>query len=170
MNRFPIYLFSGELAGKHITRLHCRGSVLCSGIVHSPRLYNSVSVPVYLFKIIFLGSSLLVQWLRLYPPNAGGLGIVPGQGTRSHMPQLKDPSCLKKILHVTTQTHSVQPNKYICRYFKCLLFKSSRLWCFHAPSLGNECRCMQNAKPLKAKALAELGSPIRPGQDAWASP
>ena len=111
----------------------------------------------------------MVQWLRLYPPNAGGLGIVPGQGTRSHMPQLKDPSCLKKILHVTTQTHSVQPNKYICRYFKCLLFKSSRLWCFHAPSLGNECRCMQNAKPLKAKALAELGSPIRPGQDAWAS-
>ena len=31
----------------------------------------------------------LVQWLRLRTPNAGGPGSVPGQGTRSHMPQLK---------------------------------------------------------------------------------
>ncbi|TEA37634.1 hypothetical protein DBR06_SOUSAS5310072, partial [Sousa chinensis] len=28
-------------------------------------------------------------WLRLCSPNAGGLGSIPGQGTRSHMPQLK---------------------------------------------------------------------------------
>ena len=27
----------------------------------------------------------MVQWLRLCPPNAGGLGSSPGQGTRSHM-------------------------------------------------------------------------------------
>ena len=45
---------------------------------------NSVSVPVYLYKIIFLGTFLLVQWLRLYPPNAGGLGLIPGQGSTCH--------------------------------------------------------------------------------------
>ena len=30
-------------------------------------------------------TSLVVQWLRA--PNAGGLGLIPGQGTRSHMMQ-----------------------------------------------------------------------------------
>ena len=30
----------------------------------------------------------MVQWLRLYAPNAEGLGSIPSQGTRSHRPQL----------------------------------------------------------------------------------
>ena len=41
------------------------------------------------------GTSLVVQWLRLHAPNAGDPGLIPGQGTRSHMPQLKDPTCRK---------------------------------------------------------------------------
>ena len=49
-----------------------------------------------------LGTSLVVQWLRLHTPNAGGLGSIPGQGTRSHMlqlsvrilqPKIGDPMC-----------------------------------------------------------------------------
>ena len=40
-------------------------------------------------------ASMVVQWLRLHAPNAGGLGSVPGQGTRSHMPHLR-PSAVKK--------------------------------------------------------------------------
>ena len=36
-----------------------------------------------------MGTSLVVQWLRLQAPSAGCLGSIPGQGTRSHMPQLK---------------------------------------------------------------------------------
>ena len=35
------------------------------------------------------GTSLVVQWLRLSTPNAGGLGSIPGQETRFHMLQLK---------------------------------------------------------------------------------
>ena len=35
------------------------------------------------------GTSLVVQWLRLCAPNAGGPGLIPGQGTRSHMLQLR---------------------------------------------------------------------------------
>ena len=31
---------------------------------------------------------LLAQWLRLHPPNAEGPGLIPGGGTRSHMPQI----------------------------------------------------------------------------------
>ena len=35
-------------------------------------------------------TSLVVKWLRLHAPNSGGLGIIPGQGTRSHVPQTQD--------------------------------------------------------------------------------
>ena len=35
------------------------------------------------------GTSLVVQQLRLCAPNAGGPGSISGQGTRSHMPQLR---------------------------------------------------------------------------------
>ena len=34
-------------------------------------------------------TSLVVQWLRLLIPNAGGLGSIPYQETRSHKLQLK---------------------------------------------------------------------------------
>ena len=33
-----------------------------------------------------LGTSLMDQCLRLHASNAGSLSLVPGQGTRSHMP------------------------------------------------------------------------------------
>ena len=38
---------------------------------------------------IHLGTSLVVQWLRLWVPSARGLGSVPGQRPRFHMPQLR---------------------------------------------------------------------------------
>ena len=37
-----------------------------------------------------LGISLVDQWLRLHTPNAGNPGSIPGQGTRSHMLELKE--------------------------------------------------------------------------------
>ena len=49
-------------------------------------------------------TSLMTQWLRLCILNAGGPGSVPGQGTRSHMPQLK-------ILQATTETCYSQKHK-----------------------------------------------------------
>ena len=35
------------------------------------------------------GTSLVVQWLRLRAPNAGGLGSIPGKESRSHILQLR---------------------------------------------------------------------------------
>ena len=32
-------------------------------------------------------TSLVVQWLKVHTPNAGGLGSIPDQGTRSHLLQ-----------------------------------------------------------------------------------
>ena len=48
-----------------------------------------------------LGTSLVVQWLRFLTLNAGGLGLIPGQGTRSHITQLK-------ISHVATNIRCSQ--------------------------------------------------------------
>jgi len=36
-----------------------------------------------------LGTSLVVQWLRLCSPSAGGLGSTLGQETRAYMLQLR---------------------------------------------------------------------------------
>ena len=52
-----------------------------------------------------IGTSVVVQWLRVWAPNAGGPGSILGQGTRSHMIQLK-------ILHAATETWCSQINKY----------------------------------------------------------
>ena len=41
------------------------------------------------YKNQAIGTSLVVQWVRLCAPNEGGLGSIPGRGTRSHMPQLR---------------------------------------------------------------------------------
>ena len=44
---------------------------------------------------VLFGTYLVVHWLRLCVPNAGGLGLIPGWGTRSHM-QLKIPHVRNK--------------------------------------------------------------------------
>ena len=69
----------------------------------------------------------MVQWLRLHTSKAGAPGSVPGQGTRSHMlqlrvvhmPQLKQSSMVQlripvlqvKTLHSTSKTRCSQINK-----------------------------------------------------------
>ena len=50
------------------------------------------------FKRNPVGTSLVVQWLRLWAPNAGGPGSIPGQGTRSHVrAATKEPACLPQL-------------------------------------------------------------------------
>ena len=41
------------------------------------------------------GTSLVVQWLRLHGSNAGGAGLIPGQGTK--IPHAVQPKIFKKI-------------------------------------------------------------------------
>ncbi|TEA35681.1 hypothetical protein DBR06_SOUSAS1110027, partial [Sousa chinensis] len=53
--------------------------------------------------------SLVVQWLSLHAPNEGGPGSIPGQGTRSHMPQLRVCIVQLKILCATTKKRSCVP-------------------------------------------------------------
>ena len=60
--------------------------------------------PSYTEKLEYsVETSLVVQWLRLQAANAGGLGSIPGQETRSHRPQLK-------ILRAASKTRCSQIN------------------------------------------------------------
>ena len=44
------------------------------------------------------GTFLVAQWLRLHVPSARGLGSIPHQRTRSHMPQIRVHKSQLKIL------------------------------------------------------------------------
>ena len=48
------------------------------------------------YEEVISGTFLIAQWLRLHSLNARGLHLIPGQGNRSHMPQLS--------VHTTTKT------------------------------------------------------------------
>ena len=50
----------------------------------------------------------MVQWLRLHALNAEGPGLIPGQGTRSHVLELN-------VLQASTKTWCSQINKYCKR-------------------------------------------------------
>ena len=56
------------------------------------------------FKILPYRTSLVVQWLRICAPKAGGPDSIPGQGTRSHMSQRRVPRLQLKIPRSTTKT------------------------------------------------------------------
>ena len=57
------------------------------------------------------GTLLVAQWLRLCTPNAGGLGSIPSQGSRSHMPQLRVLTLQLNIPHAITKTRCDQMKK-----------------------------------------------------------
>ena len=69
-------------------------------------------------KMHTLGTSLVVQQLRLCTPDAEGPGLIPGQGTRSHMHAATKSlhattEKKKKILHAAAKTWHSQINKYL---------------------------------------------------------
>ena len=56
--------------------------------------------------------ALVVQWLRLLTLNAGDPGSTPGQGTRTHIPQLRVWVPQLTILCVAAKTRHSRSNKY----------------------------------------------------------
>ena len=57
------------------------------------------------------GASLMDQWVRLCALNAGGLGSISGQGTRSRILQLRVYMLKLKILHAAAKTWHSQKKK-----------------------------------------------------------
>ena len=58
--------------------------VLCFGVPKKISVEGKKRIP---------GTSLAVEWLRLEASNGRGSSSIPGQGTRSHMPQLRVLMC-----------------------------------------------------------------------------
>ena len=55
------------------------------------------------------GACSVIQWLRFYPLNPGGQGLIPGWGTRSQVPQLRVPVLqLKKNLYVAMKIKDLE--------------------------------------------------------------
>ena len=76
----------------HISRENYHSKRYMHPYVHSSTIHNSQDMEA--------GTSLVAQWLRLHTPSAGGLGSIPGQGTRSHL------HATTKSLHATTKEPS----------------------------------------------------------------
>ena len=60
-------------------------------------------------KRMFLGTLLVVQWLRLHAANTGGPGLISCQGTRSHMPQLSSHAAHMPQLKIPQDQRSCVP-------------------------------------------------------------
>ena len=78
-------------------------------------------------KRVKLGTSLVIQWLRLCVPKAGGPGLIPGQGTRSHIPHLQ----------------GSQINVCVCVHV-CVLFNCS-VWLCNSMYLAHQAPCPWNS-------------------------
>ena len=87
------------------------------------------------------------QWLRHRAPNAGGLGSIPGQRTRSYMLQLK-------ILCATTKIPCSKINKYL-KFFILYDFFFLQLHREKISMRGSKC-CCNTLLPLPSKS-ARLG-------------
>ena len=59
-----------------------------------------------------LRTSVVDQWPRFCAPNAEGPGLIPGQGTGPHTPQLEKKKRTEKILSTSTNTLCSQIIKY----------------------------------------------------------
>ena len=112
--------------------------ILCPNIPHHGCCPTSFPHQEAATEMARVGTSLVVQWLRLWAPNAGSLGLITGQGTRSHMLQGRVHISQLKILNAATKSDDptchnwdlVQPNKYI--FLKELPWQSSD-WDFAFP-------------------------------------
>lgn len=97
-------------------------------------------------------------WIRLYVPNARGMGLIPHQRTRSPLPQLKS-------LHDKTKTLGNQINKY-----KHFLKKKRPTWqktCLKQPSiLGKTKPAQKGSTPFISSSLSH--SSLWP--DPWSHP
>ena len=76
------------------TRIQPRSPSLQADSLSSEPLGNPKKI--FYKNPYFSGNSLMVQWLRLCSPDTGGLGLIPGQETRSHVSQLRPNAAKKK--------------------------------------------------------------------------
>ena len=78
----PKFQGRGRPSKAWLAHLQSSGPLAFAALVTFPALLREQ-------RKLGLGTSLVVQWPRLHTPHAGALGSIPGQGTRSHMLQVR---------------------------------------------------------------------------------
>ena len=61
-----------------------------------------------------MGTSLVVQWLRLCAPSAGGLGWIPGQGTRTHTLPLRPTGAKQIKINIKERDRAINSSIAFC--------------------------------------------------------
>ena len=93
--RFPAEVWTDALPSVLVLRLNLNK---CPFTVNLTLwFFNFLSFMLLLPLFKMTGDFPVVQWLGLCAPNAGGQGSILGQGTRSHMLQLKTPRAIARI-------------------------------------------------------------------------
>ena len=81
-------MFQGHMVTEHVCTAaagrHKYWKLTLPGTSHITANRDTKSLAL---KNDLLGTSLVVQWLKLHTYNAGGPGSIPGQGIRLHMLQ-----------------------------------------------------------------------------------
>ena len=95
---------------------------------------------------------LVVQWLRLHAPNAGGLGSIPDQGTKSHVPQWRVHMLqLRPTAAQQTNIKTKQNKKFLSGWLDEFLPLSTPMW----PPAGSAQRTFRHpVRPLKPSSQA----------------
>ena len=112
-----------------------------------------------MFRSAGTGTSLVVQWSRLHDLNSGDLGLIPGWGTRSHMPQLR--FCIQQW-----RFHVLQPKPGTAKLKKEERKKSLKRITFKRIKKKN---CCNHFKGTNASMLGMLScfSPVRLFMTLW---
>lgn len=93
---FPRGTVKAKTLWSNIQKMLKYSSQFSSVQVNTNIIYSEPS-----FNNQHIGTSLMVQWLRIHAPNARRPGSIPSQGTRSHMPQLRIHVLPLNILNAT---------------------------------------------------------------------
>ena len=62
------------------------------------------------------GTSVVIQWLRFHIPKAEGPGSIPGQGTRSHVRQLRPGEAKHNEFFKVVSLISLKSSALICSF------------------------------------------------------
>ena len=75
-----------------------------------------------------MGTSLVVQWLRLCAPSAGGLGSIPGQGTRTHTLPLRPTGAKQIKINIKERDRAINSSIAFCWIESHWRLSIFRLW------------------------------------------
>ena len=98
---------------KHLTKFNIHFIIKQKLLIKIGVEGNILNLIMNTYKIQLTGISLEVQGLRLGAPDTGGLGLVPGQETRSHALRLRVHRLQRrsKIPRAPTKNDLAQTNK-----------------------------------------------------------